>query len=68
MDEIALIQLFIELTGDTEAAGRSVIMYLDILEHDYFPNLETSGYDGELGALIDGPLVSLADAGQLFPA
>lgn len=39
MDETALIQMFVAVTGDTETAGRSVVMYLEILERDYFPNL-----------------------------
>jgi hypothetical protein len=38
MDEAALIRLFVDLTGDSDSAGRSVLMYLDMLEHDYFPN------------------------------
>jgi hypothetical protein len=33
MDEASLIRTFTDLTGDTEAAGRAVLMYLDMLEH-----------------------------------
>ena len=37
MDEPALIRLFVDLTGETESNARSVVMYLDMLERDYFP-------------------------------
>jgi hypothetical protein len=34
MDELALIRLFIELTGESDGAARCVLMYLEILERD----------------------------------
>lgn len=38
MDEPQLIRFFIDLTGEPEGAARSVLIYLDILERDYFPS------------------------------
>jgi hypothetical protein len=40
VDEPSLVRLFVELTGDSDAAGKSVLMYLEILERDYFPRLD----------------------------
>jgi len=37
VNEVALLRLFTELTGETESAARCVIMYLEMLERDYFP-------------------------------
>jgi len=37
VNEVELLRLFTEITGETENAARCVIMYLDMLEHDYFP-------------------------------
>ena len=34
LDEPSLINLFKELTGESENSARSVLMYLDIIEHD----------------------------------
>ena len=49
MDETSLIRMFVDLTGDTEAAGRSVVMYLDMLERDYFPNADPLEFCNETG-------------------
>jgi hypothetical protein len=37
VDEPKLIELFTELTGESEITGRAVVMYIDMLERDYFP-------------------------------
>lgn len=38
MDEAALVRFYTSLTGETETAARSVVMYLDMLQENYFPN------------------------------
>ena len=37
MDDTKLIGLFTELTGESDSTARSVLMYMDMLESDYFP-------------------------------
>jgi hypothetical protein len=55
MDDAKLIRLFSDLTGESDGAGRSVLMYLDILGADYFPN-----QSGQRQASVQ----TLPDAGQ----
>ena len=43
MDEAKLIRLFSDLTGESDGAGRSVLMYLDMLGDDYFPGQSGQG-------------------------
>ena len=38
MDEPALIRFFSELTGAPEGSARCVVIYLDLLQRDYFPS------------------------------
>lgn len=58
MDELGLMRWFSELTGETDSAARCTIMYLDLLEHDYFPRCDgtapTEGGDSpaDVGELI----------------
>ena len=46
MNETALIRLFVDLTGESDGAARSVLMYLEMmLEHDYFHNGHGESFD-----------------------
>ncbi|MFO1501375.1 MAG: hypothetical protein U1G07_23800 [Verrucomicrobiota bacterium] len=48
MDEPGLINFFVDLTGQSESSARSVVMYLDMLERDFFPpNGEAGGTEAD---------------------
>ena len=49
MEEPGLIRLFTDLTGESESAARCVIMYLDLLERDYFPRASQDDLTGTVG-------------------
>jgi hypothetical protein len=38
VDELALIRLFQEITGESDSSARCVVMYLEMLRQDYFHN------------------------------
>ena len=50
VDETKLIRLFSDLTGEPEAAGRSVVMYIDLLTPEYARDTESwSGEQSDSG-------------------
>jgi hypothetical protein len=67
MDEPKLIRLFTDLTGEPEGTARSVVMYLDMLEEDYFPTASQErgqgSEEGRTGARSPAPPTEIEPEG-----
>ena len=59
MDESKLIRLFSDLTGESEGAARNVVMYLEMLETDYFRRTDAAN---------TGPDDAVSEKGAVKPS
>lgn len=58
MEESKLINFLTELTGESEGSARSLVMYLDLLEKDYFPGTPSESQTDNTSIVSDNSALS----------